>query len=346
METVKLGKTGMNVSKIGLGGIPIQRVSEEDAISVVKRCLSLGVNFMDTANGYGTSEERIGKAITGNRKAIAIATKSAVRSNEQIWENLKLSIERLGVDCIDLFQLHNVADQKALDSLADPDGPMNVLNKAKKDGLIKHIGVSSHSMDIAKELVASGQFETIMFPFNFIAREAAEELIPLAKEHDVGFIAMKPLAGGMLDNIEIAFKYLFQFPDIVAIPGIETVEEIEQIVQIASGPVEMTQAEKREMERLRAELDTQFCRRCGYCQPCKEDIQISMVMTIPTFTKRMPMERVFTGRLATQMEKALNCSQCAECEEKCPYHLPIVEMVEKNTKWFYEEKKRFEEKMA
>jgi len=347
MEKIRLGRTEMMISKLGFGGIPIQRLSEDGAVAIIKRCLELGISFLDTANAYTTSEERIGKAIKGRkREEIIIATKSGSRSREDLEKHLKLSLEHLGTDYIDLYQFHNVTDSNSLDRILAPDGPMAAVEEAKQAGVIRHIGVTSHSLDMAKELVKSDRFETIMFPFNFVANEPADELLPLCREHDVGFIAMKPLEGGMLDNITIAFKYLFQFPDIVSIPGIEKIPEIEEIAQVLMGPREMTEAEQREMQRLRDELGTRFCRRCDYCQPCTEEIAISTVMRFNSFFKRMPPESVFSGWLADGMERAANCTECGDCEERCPYHLPIREMIAEQVQWFQEAKKEYEQRIA
>jgi len=346
LQKVRLGKTEMMVSKLGFGGIPIQRLSEDDAVAVVTRCLDLGVTFLDTANGYTTSEERIGKAIKGRREGLFIATKSGARTREGVEEHLKLSLERLGVDYIDLYQFHGVSDSNALDMVLDANGPIAVAEEAKRAGVVRHIGITSHSMEIAKMAVKTDRFETLMFPFNFITSEPADELLPLCKEHDVGFIDMKPLAGGMLDNVTIAFKYLFQFPGLVTIPGIEKTHEIEEIVEIVEGPLEMTGAEKREMQRLRDELGTRFCRRCDYCQPCTEGIPISMVMTSKSFFKRMPPERFFSGFISEGLEKAASCSDCGECEAKCPYNLPIREMMADLVKWFQDEKKKYDKQVA
>ena len=244
METIRLGRTDMMVSKLGFGGIPIQRISEDEAVAVVKRCLDLGITFIDTANAYTTSEKRIGKAISGRREGLILATKSSSRTRDGVESHLELSLKQLGVESIDLYQFHGVDDFKTLDMVLNPNGPMVVVEEAKRTGLVKHIGITSHSMDTAKEAVKSDCFETIMFPFNVISYEAADELLPLTREHDVGFIAMKPLAGGNLDNITIAFKYLFQFPDVVPIPGIEKIHEIEEIVQVLEGPWQMTEAEQ------------------------------------------------------------------------------------------------------
>jgi hypothetical protein len=310
-------------------------------VAVIKRCLDLDINFIDTARNYTTSEKRVGKAIAGKRKELVIATKTHARTPEEVEKELDLSLKLLGIDTIDLYQFHQIGTFKDLEVVFDPKGPLMAMEKAKKAGKIRHIGASSHSMDVAKEAVKSGRFETIMFPFNFIVREAELELIPLAREHDVGFIAMKPLAGGMLNNAEIAFKFLLQYPDVVPIPGIEKPVEIEQILQVYEGSKEMTNAEALEMQRLRDELGTRFCRRCDYCQPCTAEIPISTVMIGESFVKRFSPERVFKGRIAEAMKKAADCTQCGECEERCPYELPIREMIEEQVKRYEEEQKKY-----
>ena len=344
MEKIRLGKTEMMVSRLGFGGIPIQRDTEEEAVAVVKRCLELGITFLDTANGYTTSEERIGKAVAGKRESVMIATKSGGHDRKAMEEHLALSLKRLNTDYIDLYQFHGVSTQEHLDAVLAPGGPLDAAREAKKAGKIRHIGITSHQVDMAKQAVKTGNFETIMFPFNVVAHEPAEDLRAVCKELDVGVIAMKPLAGGMLDNIKIAFKYLFQFPDVIPIPGIEKVHEIEEIAALLDGPVELTEADKKEMQRLRDELGDQFCRRCEYCQPCSEGIRISAVMTSDTIARRLPPERVFSGPFAGALEEARNCIECGECEERCPYHLPIREIIKKRIAQFDELKKQYEEK--
>jgi predicted aldo/keto reductase-like oxidoreductase len=346
MEKMRLGKTGMMVSKLGFGGIPIQRDTEDEAVAVVRRCLDLGITFLDTANGYTTSEERIGKAIKGRREGVFLATKSGARTADDIKSHLKLSLKRLGTDYIDLYQFHGVSRAEHLKIVLDPGGLLAVVEEARKAGVVKHIGITSHSMDIAKEAVKSDCFETLMFPFNFITDEAADELLPLCREHDVGFIAMKPMGGGMLENATVAFKYLFQFPDIVPIPGIEKTHEIEEIVRLLEEQPQMTEPEWQEMQRLKKELGTRFCHRCDYCQPCTVEIPISTVMTCRSFFKRMPPERFFGGMVDGAMEKAANCTECGECEARCPYNLPIREMIAETVKWFQEEKQKYLERAA
>jgi len=346
MEKVRLGRTEMMVTGLGFGGIPIQRVPEEEAIAVVNKCLDLGINFLDTANGYTTSEERIGRAIKGKREEIILATKSLARTREDIEKHLKLSLERLGTDYIDLYQLHNVSDAETLETVLDPNGPRGVIEDAKKAGVVKHIGITSHQVDVAKDIIKTDLFETIMFPFNFMVYEGNDELLSLARQHDVGFIAMKPLAGGMIANATIAIKYLLQFPDTVLIPGIERVPEIEEIARVFEGPKEMTVGEKREMERIKEELGTRFCRKCDYCQPCTAGISISDVMAFPNLAKRLPPVRLYSGKFAESFEKAADCTDCSECEERCPYNLPIRDMMKEHLKMHRAGKKEYDKQLA
>ena len=336
MEKIRLGKTGMMVTRLGFGGIPIQRLTEDAAVAVVKRCLDLGINYFDTANGYSTSEERIGKAVRGRRKDVFIATKTFPGTAEIIEQNLDLSLKRLNTDYIDLYQFHGINDIPTLQKILDPEnGLIKVFEKAKKAGKIRHIGITSHQMDAAKAQVKTGKFETIMFPFNFITCEPADELLPLCREQDMGFIAMKPMAGGMLENATIAFKYLLQFPDIVAIPGIEKIHEIEEIAGIYQGSPKMTPAERKTMQGMIVELGTKFCRRCDYCQPCAQGIPISMAMTFPTFVKRLPLDRFLKdGFVPDAMAKVASCTECGECEARCPFNLPIREMLKESYNLF------------
>jgi hypothetical protein len=332
LEKIKLGKTGMMVTRLGFGGIPIQRLSEADAVAVVRKCLDLGLNYIDTANGYTTSEERIGKAVKGRRHDVFIATKTFPGTPEIIEQNLELSLKRLDTDYIDLYQFHGVNDKATLDRILDPEnGLYKIFEKAKKAGKIRHIGITSHQMDAAKEQVKTGKFETMMFPFNFITNEPATELLPLCRKHDVGFIVMKPLAGGLLDNATIAFKYLLQFPDVVSIPGIEKIHEIEEIYGIYSGPTAMTAAEKKQMKQMTKELGTRFCRRCDYCQPCAQGIPISTILGFPTFVKRLPVDWYMKSAfIPAAMEKVMECIECGECEGRCPFNLPIREMLKES----------------
>ncbi len=203
-----------------------------------------------------------------------------------------------------------------------------------KDGVIKHMGITSHNMDASKEAVKTDRFETIMFPFNFITSEPKDDLLPLCKKHDVALIAMKPLAGGMLDNATLAFKYLLQFPEVIPLVGIEKTWEIDEIVGLLGKPWKLTATENRELNRMKKELGNKFCRRCDYCQPCTASINISTVMNFPSFAKRMPPERIFSSWLAPVMEKVYDCTDCGDCEERCPFKLPIRELIKERGEQF------------
>jgi len=341
MQKMRLGRTEIMVSRVGFGGIPIQRLTEDEAVTVVRRCLDLGVTFLDSSHVYTTSEERIGKAIAGRREGLILATKTPSRTCDGVASDLNLSLERLGTDYIDLYQMHGVNDFDNLKTVLDPNGPIVVVREAKRTGVVKHIGLTSHSLDVAKEAVKSGHFETVMVALNFVNDIAANELLLLAREHDVGVIAMKPLAGGMLDNITLAFKYLMGFPNVLPLVGIDKTEHIEEIIRIVEAPWSMSETEQHEMARVKAELGTRFCRNCDYCQPCPEGIRISFMLHARSAVKRYPPELIFTDFVGEMMEKVANCQKCGECETKCPYGLPIMDMIDDEADWFLRERKKF-----
>jgi predicted aldo/keto reductase-like oxidoreductase len=335
VKKVRLGKTDLEVTRVGFGGIPIQRLTEREAIRVVQRAVDLGVNFIDTANGYTTSEERIGKALAGRREQVILATKTGARDKERATEHLELSLKRLQSGYIDIWQFHGVSSPEDYERVLGPGGAMEAAQEALQAGKVRHIGITSHSMDVALKAVPTGHFETMQFPFNYVTSEPAQELIPLCREHDVGFIAMKPFAGGMLDKANLSIKYLLQFEGVVPDPGIETAAEIEEIVEIVNGPWEMTVEERQEMERIRAEVGTRFCRRCQYCMPCPQGVNIPTVMNVYSFWRRFPPERFYGGGVASAIETVENCIECGECEEKCPYDLPIIEMLAENADFYH-----------
>jgi predicted aldo/keto reductase-like oxidoreductase len=301
---------------------------------VIRRALDLGVTFIDTAVSYEDSEERFGKAIAGRRDQVIIATKTHGRDKETALEHLDLSLKRLNTDYIDLWQLHNVSTFEAYEQVLGPDGAMEAAQEALQAGKIRHIGFSSHSLDVALKVVSSGHFETIQFPFNFVTSEPADELVPLAREHDVGFIAMKPFAGGQLRDANLTIKYLLQFEGVVPDPGVQKVEEIEEIADIVNGPWELTPQERQKMEDIRARVGTRFCRQCQYCMPCPQGVNIRMLMITQVMWRLWPRD-IFTEWMGEVVESGRNCVQCGECEEKCPYHLPIREMIVENIE-FYE----------
>jgi predicted aldo/keto reductase-like oxidoreductase len=338
VNSTTLGKTGLQVSRVGFGGIPIQRLTEAEAIRVVQRCLDLGVTFLDTATGYSTSEERIGKALASSgrrRDQVVLATKTPARDRTTALQHLEQSLRRLQVEAIDLWQFHNVSTFEALELVLAPGGALAAAQEALQAGKVRHVGITSHSMDVALKAVPMGCFETIQFPFNFVTREPADKLLPLARQHGLGFIAMKPLAGGLLSDANLCIKYLLQIDGVVPDPGIQQVEEIEEIAAIVAGSRALTAEERQAIERIRTEVGTRFCRRCGYCEPCPEGVRISMVMNVHSFWKRIPAANLATGGIAEAMQSGNNCIECGECEDKCPYQLPIRAMIAEHVA-FYE----------
>ena len=321
MRTVPLGRAGLHVAE---GGIPIQRLTHDEAVAVVRGCLDLGVTLIDTAHGYTTSEERIGAAIAGRREGLVLASKTPAGTGPEAEAHLAESLRRLGVDRIDLYQLHGVSDEERWREVTAPGGPLDVLRAAQRSGLIDHIGITSHQLDVAKEAVRSGYFATVMFPLNLVAREPGLELLEVCRETGVAFLAMKPLAGGMLEDARLAFGFLRQFSDVIPVVGIERLSEMAEIVALYETAPAPGDRERDEMERIRQELGTTFCRRCDYCQPCPAQIRISTVMNMPSMMKRMPPASIFgQGWARSAIDAVAECQDCGECEARCPYKLPI-----------------------
>jgi predicted aldo/keto reductase-like oxidoreductase len=338
-EPVRLGKTGLEVSRVGMGGIPIQRPSEGEAIKVIQRALDLGITFIDTARGYGDSEERIGKAVKGRRDDVILATKTHGRDSTTALGHLEQSLHSLQTDYIDLWQLHNIGTFECYEQVTGPGGALEAAQEALKAGKIRHIGFSSHSLEVAQKAVSSGLFETIQFPFNFVNCEPADGLVSQANEHDMGFVAMKPFAGGRLTDASLTMKYLLQFGTVVPIPGIEKIEEIEEIVEIVNGSWEILPEELQKIEEIRSKLGTKFCQWCGYCMPsCPQEIYIPGLVNLHVTWELWPHAQWFS-RHKHSVEVGKTCIECGTCEEKCPYDLPVRKMIAEGIT-FYEEKNR------
>ncbi|MFW6132347.1 MAG: aldo/keto reductase [Planctomycetota bacterium] len=322
MRKVTLGRSGLEVSAVGFGGIPIQRISESEAERVIDQALDLGVTLIDTAAGYGDSETKIGRAIRGRRDGLVLASKSGRKDREGILGEIDRSRRSLGVEVVDLYQLHNCATREAWEQVSGAGGAMEGLLEARDRGWIGHIGFTSHSLDMALELIEQDVFETVQFPFNLVTREPAEGLIPRCRELGLGFVVMKPLCGGQYDDATLAFKFLNAYPDLVAIPGIERVEEIEQIAALVTSGETLGGEELRRAEQTAERLGKLFCRRCGYCMPCPSGVPIQLAMIFDSFIARMPADRLVepARRVA---EGVARCTDCGMCEDKCPYDLPI-----------------------
>jgi predicted aldo/keto reductase-like oxidoreductase len=335
MKTLKLGRTNLEVSRIGIGGIPILRIPEKEAIEVIQYALDLGVTFIDTANAYvsekSPSEELIGKGVAGRRESVVIATKSSARDKKTAEEHIDLSLKRLNTDYIDIWQFHSVSKNEDYEKIIGKKGAMEAAQEALESGKIRHIGFSSHVLDMALKLVETDHFETVQFPFNFVNNDAAKELIPLAKQMDVGFIAMKPFAGGHLKDANLAIKYLLQFDNVLPDPGVKTFQEIKEIVDIVNGSWDLDDSDISKMDGIRDELGIGFCRWCGYCMPCPQKVEISWIMNarlVESYGDR------YYNNTAKAVKTYENCIQCGECEEKCPYSLPIMETIVENTEYF------------
>ena len=326
MRTTILGKSGLEVSAVGFGGIPIMRISEAEAVEVIHRCLDLGVTFIDTAAGYGDSQTKIGAAIKGRRDGLVLASKSGATTKEAMLADIERSRREMGADMIDLYQLHGVGGDEHWEALSEPGGALEGLIEARAAGHIGHIGYTSHSVETALLLADEDVFETVQFPYNLVAREPGDQLLPKTREKNLGFIVMKPMCGGQFDDAELAFKFLNASPDLVGIPGIEQPWEIEQIAAVVESGATLTGKDRTRADRIVERLGKVFCRRCGYCQPCPQEIPITSALILESLVKRMPPE-IAAGAARGVAEKALRCTECHQCEKACPYDLPIPQLL-------------------
>lgn len=345
MKKTALGSTGLEVSRIGFGGLPIQRLSERNAVATVRHAIDSGMNFIDTATRYGASEQYIGSAIQSySRDKLIIASRTGVRSYSEVKDKIKASLKSLKTDYIDLYQLHNIATQAVLDQATSKNGAVKALLEAKKAGIVKHIGVSSHHPDIALKVIETGYFETMMFAYNFVVQESSKKVLAACQESNVAFLAMKPLAGGALgEQVDLAIRFLLDIPDIVPVVGLETVAEVDRVIAIERKSLKLTQHEMKLIARKSRQLGTRFCRRCGYCLPCPQGIAIPIMNNLDTLIKRQIHADIFSpGRLLNQIETAHTCSDCAQCEEQCPYDLPIRKIMKRSIKVFEKAKRQYE----
>ncbi|MEN6475302.1 MAG: aldo/keto reductase [Syntrophaceae bacterium] len=326
MRVIPLGKQGLTVSELGFGGIPIIRLDFGSAVSVLRRAYERGITLYDTANAYRDSEAKIGSAFEGMRADVVLATKTLRRDAAGALEQLDNSLRMLKTDYIDLFQLHQIAQERDWEIVCGPGGALEALHKARQQGRIRHLGVTSHNLDMAVKLVKSGVFASIQFPFNFIEQAAQDELFQAATAAGMGILAMKPFAGGVIDNAAIAFKYLRQYPEVIPLPGFDTLERVDEVAAFYDTPNTITPADLARMDQYRRELGKLFCRRCEYCQPCPQGVMITAAMGYKIIASRMS-DKVAVEFARLPMESVLKCTDCKECIERCPYQLPIPEML-------------------
>jgi len=327
MQYRQLGRTGLSVSVIGFGGIPIQRVSAHEASAIVQHALSKGINFFDTARGYTDSEAKFGAALQGRRSEVIIATKSMARTKADMAMDINKSLAALGTDYIDLYQLHNVKSQDDLKQVFGPEGALAALKEAKQAGVVKHIGITGHIKSYLLEALKSGELETVQFPFNAVESSGAQELFDLAEQTGAGIIIMKPLAGGAIKNINLALRFILEHNVSTLIPGMDSSAQVDENVMATQDLLLLSVDEKKALEEEASTLGATFCRRCEYCQPCPQGINIPTVFLLDGYYVRYGLKDWARERYQGLTNKPDACVECGTCEEKCPYDLPIRRML-------------------
>ena len=323
MQFRRLGSTGISVSSIGFGGVPLSRIGCEEAVRVLHRAFDRGVTLVDTARSYGDSEIKIGKALPG-REGVVLASKSQATDAEGMARHIRESLARLDTDHIHLYQCHDLREGY-LEQITAPGGAMEALVKAREEGLIGHIGVSGHRPGLLGPAIESGLFETIQVPLNVVDYPLFREAIPAAVKHDLGIIVMKPLCGGLMESVTTAFRFVLQHPVSSAIPGMASLEEVDENTAVGAEEPSFTEKEMEQLNQEARQLGHDFCRRCGYCQPCPVGLDIPDILRfdryyVSYFTKEWARDQYRESGNWVE-----DCLDCGECEDRCPYDLPIRE---------------------
>ena len=326
MEYKILGKSGLKISRLGFGGIPIQRIEAGDTKPLMRQLLDAGVNYIDTARGYTVSESYLGEALDGIREHFVLATKSMARDKEGMAKDIDISLHNLKTDYIDLYQIHNPTPGD-LEKVCAPGGALEALQEAKAAGKIGHIGITLHTYPLFEKARELPWVETIMFPYNIVETQG-EDLIAKCTEKNIGFIAMKPLAGGAIEDATLALRFIAANDNVtVVIPGMAAPEEIAQNIAAVCDNAPLSDKEKADMEAVRASLGTHFCRRCNYCAPCTAGISIYSVFLMDGYLTRYGLADWAKMRYAGMEKTASDCIECGVCETRCPYNLPIRQMM-------------------
>lgn len=333
MKYTTLGKTGLRVSVVGLGGIPIQRTDAFGTKAVINACIETGINYIDTARGYTVSEEYLGEALEGRRNKFIIATKSMSRDYESMKRDIEISLRNLRTNYIDIYQIHNIKTDEEFVKCFGENGAYQALFEAKAEGKIGHIGATAHGVEAFERLITEfeDQIETFMFPYNIVENQGAE-LMKKCAEKNIGFIAMKPLAGGNIEDATLAMKYILSNPCCdIAIPGMGDSKEVYENATAAEAGA-LTDEEKAKCQAIIKELGQHFCRRCGYCAPCPQGINIPSNFLFANYLRRYGLADWAKSRYATLSATAKDCVGCGTCETRCPYELPIREMLKQVAK--------------
>ena len=333
MADVTLGKTKITVNKNGFGALPVQRVSVEEAGTLLKKAFNNGITFFDTARAYSDSEEKLGLAFEGIREKFYIATKTAADTAEGFRRDLEESLRLLKTDYIDLYQFHNPA---VCPKPGDGSSLYEAMLEARERGTVRHIGITNHRLHVAAEAVESGLYETLQFPFSYLASEKELELVEACKAADMGFIAMKALSGGLITNSAAAYAYLAKFDNVLPIWGVQREHELDEFLSYIDNPPVMTEELEAVIEHDRKELLGEFCRGCGYCMPCPAEIEINTCARMSLLIRRSPSAGHLTEASQNMMMKIKDCLHCGQCSSKCPYGLDTPALLERNLKDYEE----------
>ena len=333
MQKFILGRTGLEISRTGFGALPIQRVSFEEASVLLNRALDAGITYIDSARGYTDSEAKIGAAIGRRRDEFVLATKTHAKTAEAFWRDLEASLDALRTDHIDVYQFHN---PPFVPAPGGEDGLYEAALKARRQGRIRFIGITQHSIDRAREAVNSGLYDTVQYPFNHLATDEEVELVKLCGTKNVGFVCMKALSGGLVTNARIAFAYLHQFGHIVPIWGMQRAWELEEIINLSEDPPAMDDGILAAIAKDRAELVGAFCRSCGYCLPCPAGIPIHNANRMRQLLERSPWQGYMSPKWQADMEKIEDCVRCGACAKRCPYGLKPYETLPKQLAFYRE----------
>ncbi len=329
MKNVTLGTTGITVPQNGFGALPVQRCDFDMAVKILRTAKEKGMKFFDTAHSYSDSEEKIGLAFgeNGMRKDIYIATKTPAKTPEDFWADLNLSLERMKTDYIDIYQFHMV---DTCYRPGDGSGMYECMLEAKAQGKIRHIGITTHKIGVAKEIATCGLYETLQFPFSYLAGEQELELVQLCKDNNMGFIAMKGLAGGLISNSAAAMAFMTQFDNVIPIWGVQRMSELEEWISYMDETPVMTREIEEFIESEKKELSGDFCRGCGYCMPCPQGIIINNCARMSLMLRRAPSKAWLSDFWQNEMKKIETCLHCNKCSSHCPYGLDTPSLLERN----------------